>query len=51
MNLPVREEIVCGKRRIIIKRKASGVDKTKEAVLLIMGRDKWEYKEDISQAQ
>lgn len=37
-----RTEIVKGKTKIIITRKASGVDKVKEAVCMVMGPG-WEY--------
>lgn len=40
-----KSEIVDGKRRMIITRSISGVDKTKEAVARVMGKD-WEYKEE-----
>ncbi|MBU3208581.1 hypothetical protein KPL28_02890 [Clostridium algidicarnis] len=39
----IKTEIINGKKRIIITNKASGVDKTKEAVLSVMGPG-WEYK-------
>lgn len=34
------------KKRIIFIREASGIDKTREAVLLVMGKDRWEYVDD-----
>lgn len=40
--MQARSEIIDGKKRIIIIRKSSGVDKTKEAVLKVMGPG-WEY--------
>jgi len=43
--MEIRTEIVRGKRRIIIIESSSGVDKTKEAVLKVMGKD-WEYKNE-----
>ncbi len=42
--MEIKTEITNGKKRIIITNKASGVDKTKEAVLLVMGPG-WEYKD------
>lgn len=35
--MEARVEIVDGKRRVVFTRRASGVDKMKEAVLLVMG--------------
>lgn len=42
MNLPVREEILDGKKRIIFIRKASGIDKRREAALRVLGEG-WTY--------
>lgn len=41
--LKAKSEIINGRKRIIFSRQASGVDKTKEAVLKVMGGE-WEYK-------
>ncbi len=35
--MKAKSEIINGKRRIIITRSCSGVDKTREAVLMVMG--------------
>lgn len=37
--MQLRTEIVKGKRRIVIIRKASGKDNVKEAILAVMGPD------------
>lgn len=42
--MQIRTELVSGKKRIIVIKEASGVDKTKEAVLRVMGPG-WRYKE------
>lgn len=34
------------KKKIIFVRHASGIDKTREAVLIVMGKDRWEYVDD-----
>lgn len=43
MAFSARSEVVNGKKRIIFVRVATGVDKTREAVLKAMGPG-WEYK-------
>lgn len=43
--MKIKTELVNGKKRLIITKEASGVDKTKEAVLKVMGPG-WSYKED-----
>lgn len=43
-----RTELVDGKKRIVITRAVSGVDKTKEAVLAVMGKN-YEYKESCKE--
>lgn len=43
--MQIRQVISDGKRRMIVVNHASGEDKTREAVLLIMGKDRWEYKD------
>lgn len=48
--LEKRSEIIDGKKKIIITREASGVDKTKEAVLRVMGPG-WRYKDDEDKAE
>lgn len=42
--MQIRKELVDGKKRIIVIKEASGVDKTKEAVLRVMGPG-WKYKD------
>lgn len=42
--MQIRTELVDGKKRIIVIKEVSGVDKTKEAVLRVMGPG-WKYKE------
>lgn len=39
-----KKVIANGRSRIIVINEVSGIDKTREAVLLAMGADKWEYK-------
>jgi len=43
-HLPVREEIIDGKKRIIFIREATGIDKRKEAALRVFGEG-WIYDE------
>lgn len=43
--MTVKTEIIAGKKRIIFKRTVSGTDKTKEAVLKVMGPG-WEYEDE-----
>lgn len=43
--IQIKSEIVYGGKRIFITRSASGVDKTREAVLKVMGPG-WEYAEN-----
>ena len=42
--MQVRTELICGKRRVIITREASGVDKGKEAVIRVMGPG-WKFED------
>lgn len=42
--MEIKTEIVNRKKKIIITRAASGEDKVREAILLVMGKG-WEYKE------
>lgn len=44
----MREEIVNGKRRIIITRIATGEDRTREAALVVMGNE-YEYINSIKE--
>lgn len=44
--MTIRTEITNGKKKMIITRKASGVDKSKEAVLKVMG-DGFEFASSI----
>lgn len=48
--MQVRTEKVCGKKRIIIIRRATGEDKVKEAILAVMGPG-WEFGEDTKQEE
>jgi hypothetical protein len=43
--MQIRTEIVNGKRKVIITRSASGIDRTREAVLSVMGKG-YKYKTD-----
>ncbi|MEW9093985.1 MAG: hypothetical protein AB2417_02785 [Clostridiaceae bacterium] len=43
--MQIRTELIDGKKRIIVTKEASGIDKTKEAVLKVMGPG-WEYKKE-----
>ncbi|KIE47127.1 hypothetical protein U732_1090 [Clostridium argentinense CDC 2741] len=46
--MQVKTEIINGRRRLIITKGVSGVDKTKEAVLAVMGSE-WEYEDDLEE--
>lgn len=45
-----KETIMNGKRKMIIIRSASGEDKIKDAILLVMGPG-WEFPEDTQKEQ
>ncbi|MCX7884276.1 MAG: hypothetical protein N2448_04515 [Caloramator sp.] len=46
--MKIKTEYVCGKKRVIIIREATGIDKTKEAILKVMGED-WEFNKGYPQ--